>query len=1157
MQVEPHAPRAGAQSLAGRLRPEFKDVDVRLGDTYVAGVEGNIDPLGGATATVSDFGGSRRVQLMPSLHEDDVLLAACDCTPPGEPACNHLWAVIRAIDAQGSWPRDVRMPTEIEMTSPDDPDLELIADAAGVRIVGTPVRGDAMARPKPIPPPVRRSWRDLVHDWPSAPQPPAGKLAAVEYVLQATAIRALNEEQSRIIDDHACAVLVATLTGPRAGVARRKYASLDPSKLTAADLAIQTLLFGVEEMVDLGQRSGKRMLRPSPGKRFAARIAAPRVGEILARLAASGRFGWLPDESGVLAPLAWDAGGAWNLEVRIEPGPERGRARVTGALTRGTERVTEQAPSTEQSTEQSTDPSTEQSTGPSTGPSIERLDVGAITGVAGGGVAIAGDRAISVAVDGLGRWLQLLCQEVPLAMSEVPLFVERTCRTRRPPRLELGAVGIEIMEQAPACRVVLEPRGRAGFTASAELTYTGQPVDLAGPATLVRARGKQLVRRRLDDEHAWALAVRGLGGDLERGWTLAPAKLRELVEGAAAQGIEVFYAGAAVRSRSSFSANVESGIDWFDLSLAADATGARLEMPELLAALRTGRPLVRLSDGTTALIPSWLERRAAVLAAAPLAGDALRFRKAEALILAALLDGAPGAEVDATFARVRERLDQFVGMAPCDAPPGFGATLRDYQRDGLGWLHFLRELGLGGCLADDMGLGKTVQVLALLEHQRAEQARRRPRGTHKPSLVVAPRSLVFHWLDEARRFAPRLTTLEWHGEARAERAAELAHADLIVTTYATLRLDLEQLAAIPYAIVVLDEAHAIKTATTATAQAARALGADFRLALTGTPVENRLDDLASIFDYLNPGLLGRPAALRAISEAPVERIAEPSTGVVAGVPSSDAKQRELAHARALGKVLRPFMLRRTKEQVLTELPPKTEVVVTCRLDDVERRRYDDLRAFYRRSLLPAVERDGVGKSAILVLEALLRLRQAALHPGLLDAQKVGADSAKLDALVEHLGEAIASGHRALVFSQFTTLLGIVSARLQREGITHAYLDGKTRDRRERVAAFQRGTTPVFLLSLKAAGVGLNLTAADHVFLLDPWWNPAIEAQAIDRVHRIGQGRPVTAYRLVAEDTVEAKILALQAHKRALFDSVFEDTSMVANLSASDLRALLD
>ncbi|MGH9884053.1 MAG: DEAD/DEAH box helicase, partial [bacterium] len=634
------------------------------------------------------------------------------------------------------------------------------------------------------------------------------------------------------------------------------------------------------------------------------------------------------------------------------------------------------------------------------------------------------------------------------------------------------------------------------------------------------------------------------------------ARLRELVEDAAAHKLEVFYAGGRVRSTGAFTAVVESGIDWFDLSIAVD-DAADLDMPELLAALRAGRPLVRLSDGTTVMIPPWLERRAAALTAAPLEGSAVRFRKAEALLLATVVDAASAAEVDAGFAKVRERLELFTGMTPRAAPRGFGATLRDYQRDGLGWLHFLRELGLGGCLADDMGLGKTVQVLALLDHLRVERARRRggsiahtPDGARKPSLVVAPRSLVFHWLDEARRFAPKLAMLEWHGPVRGQRAAELGRADVIVTTYATLRLDRERLAAIDYAIVVLDEAHAIKNAATASAQAARALRADRRLALTGTPVENRLDDLASIFDFLNPGLLGRTAVLRAIGDAPIER--DPAAPF-----AEEAKLAELSEARALGRILRPFLMRRTKQQVLTELPPKTECIVSCRLEDAERRRYDELRDHYRRALLPAVERDGVGRNAIVVLEALLRLRQAALHPGLLDARRTDADSAKLDALVERLRAAIASGHQALVFSQFTTLLGIAMARLGREGIAYEYLDGKTRDRRERIAAFQAGSAPVFLLSLKAGGVGLNLTAADHVFLLDPWWNPAVEAQAIDRVHRIGQGRPVTAYRLIAEDTVEAKILALQAHKRALFDRVFDETGIIANLSVEQLRTLLE
>jgi superfamily II DNA or RNA helicase len=1120
MRSEPQTRRGAGRGIAGALRAEFADEDIRLGDLHARTVEGTVDPLGGAVASVRGLGQVRRVRLMPSLTDDGVLLAACECSAPDAPGCEHLWAVLQAIEASDAWPRGTVMPSSLTMTDLEDPDLELIAEhtgtsVSGVRIPDMPGR----ARPNSVASAMRGSasrmaWRDLIRAWPRAPQPPSGKLARIEYVLEAipVAIAASDEERRALIDDRACTVLVSSVTNARGGGVHRKYGRIDPARLPAEDLATRGVLFGVEE-IDL--EPGRRAARSR--QQVAARIAAARTAEILARLAAGGRFGWLPDPGGPLAPLAWDADGAWSLEVTIAAVPEHRVARVTGELVRGD----------------------------------VRQPVSAVEAVAGGGIAVAAGRALEVAVDGLVPWMCLLRQEVTLALWEVPSFIERTCSTRRPPRLELGEVGIDVAEREPVCRIVIAPQRRAGFSASAELLYDGRPVDLSGPTMLVRARGKQIVRRRLDDEHAWALAVRELGGSLEADWSVAPGALRALVEAATARRMEVFYAGGKLRLGGEFSASVESGIDWFDLSLGVDAAGAALDMPELLAALRTGCPLVRLSDGTTLMIPAWLERRAAALAAAPLEGNALRFRKSETLILSALLDGIPEVDVDARFSKLRDRLEGFVGMTPSDAPRGFGATLRDYQRDGFGWLRFLHELGLGGCLADDMGLGKTVQVLALLEHARGRRTRHRGGVPHKPSLVVAPKSLVFHWLDEARRFAPRLAMLEWHGLARSDRAAELATADVIVTTYATLRLDLERLAAIDYATVVLDEAHAIKNAATATASAARALRADFRLALTGTPVENRLDDLASIFDYLNPGLLGRTAVLRAIGDAS----AEPASD--GGSPAQDPRRGELAQARALGKVLQPFMMRRTKQQVLTELPAKTEVELTCRLEGDERRRYDELRDHYRRSLLPAVERNGIQRNAIIVLEALLRLRQAALHPGLLDAGLATADSAKLDALVEHLREASASGHRALVFSQFTKMLGIVGSRLQREGIAYEYLDGATRDRRERVAAFQQGAAPVFLISLKAGGVGLNLTAADHVFLFDPWWNPAVEAQAIDRVHRIGQCRPVTAYRLVAENTVEAKILALQAHKRALFDSVFEDTGIVASLSSADLHALLE
>lgn len=1101
--------------LTAALRGEFTDEDVRLGDACTSTVSCRIDPLGGAIASVRDRARSHRVWLLPSLGERATLLAACTCSESDASPCPHLWSVLRVIEARSAWPHDVMPPSSIVMTDVLDPDLELIADDSTRLVSGIRVEDIPVHRPGAVESAARASagvsWRDLVPEWPSAKQPAAGKLARMEYVLQAVALTEAvrGPEHRGLVDDAACIVGVASVTPGRDGV-QRKYMSVDSDRLSSDDLAIRGLLFGVAA---IDAASSGRAHRGQP---VAARVAAPRVPEILCRLAASGRFGWLPAASGTLVALPWDAAGPWQLELALSSVPEHRVARVTGALVRGE----------------------------------ERLPVSEIQAIAGGGVAIAQGRALEVALDGLLPWLCLLRHDVTLALWEVPALVERACGTRRPPKLALGDVGVAVTERSPDCRIVIEPQRRAGFTATAELLYDGRPVDLTGPTVLARERGKLLVRRRLDEEHAWSLVVRELGGTLDAEWSVPAGRLRELVEAAAARRIEVFYAGGAVRSAVDFSANVTSGIDWFDLSIDVDLPGASLELPELLAALRAGSPMIQLTDGTAVMLPRWLERRGAALVAAAQDGDALRFGRAEVLVLSALVDGIADVEVDNVFARARDRLTKLQGMAPSDAPRGFGAALRDYQRDGYGWLRFLYDLGLGGCLADDMGLGKTIQVLALLEQVRARRTRRRCREPHRPSLVVCPKSLVFHWLDEARRFAPRLAMLEWHGQGRNERADQLAIADVIVTTYATLRLDAERLGTIDYHLAILDEAHAIKNAATASAATVRSLRADLRLALTGTPVENRLDDLASIFDYLNPGLLGRPAVLRAIGDGAAERV----SGDPAGTP--DARQIEIARARALGNVLRPFMLRRTKEQVLTELPAKTEVELTCRLDGEERRRYDELRAHYRRSLLPAVADSGVQRNAILVLEALLRLRQAALHPGLLDVKQRKADSAKLDALAEHLHEAIASGHRALVFSQFTTMLEIISARLRRDQIAYEYLDGKTRDRRERVAAFQRGAAPVFLISLKAGGVGLNLTAADHVFLFDPWWNPAVEAQAIDRVHRIGQGRPVTAYRLVAEDTVEAKILALQAHKCALARSVFDEAGMVASLSTDDLRGLL-
>jgi SNF2 family DNA or RNA helicase len=549
----------------------------------------------------------------------------------------------------------------------------------------------------------------------------------------------------------------------------------------------------------------------------------------------------------------------------------------------------------------------------------------------------------------------------------------------------------------------------------------------------------------------------------------------------------------------------------------------------LLEALRRGTSMVPLGDGSFGLLPEeWLEKFAPLAGLGTKEDGHLRFRKNQAGLLDALLAAQPEVRIDEAFERVREGLRLFEGVRSAPQPEGFIGQLRDYQREGVGWMEFLRDFGFGGCLADDMGVGKTAQVLAMLEARRAEG-----KG---PSLVVAPKSLMFNWRAESARFTPRLRVLEHTGLTRDVEL--IAQHDLILSTYGTLLRDAPQLAGINFDYVVLDEAQAIKNPTTASAKSVRLLRGEHRLALSGTPVENHLGELWSLFEFLNPGMLG---------EAKVLKLA----GGLARNPGEEARL-------LLRQALRPLILRRTKQQVARELPSKTEQTIFCELEPSERQRYEELRAHYRASLLKRVKEQGLGRSKMHLLEALLRLRQAACHPGLLDPKRVGDPSAKLDLLMEQLADLREEGHQALVFSQFTSLLAIVRSRLDSAGVKYEYLDGATRDRQARVDAFQNDKErAVFLISLKAGGVGLNLTAAEYVFLLDPWWNPAVEAQAVDRAHRIGQTRPVFAYRLIARDTVEEKVLELQKTKRDLADAILgEDNSLIRDLKREDLEMLL-
>jgi len=564
----------------------------------------------------------------------------------------------------------------------------------------------------------------------------------------------------------------------------------------------------------------------------------------------------------------------------------------------------------------------------------------------------------------------------------------------------------------------------------------------------------------------------------------------------------------------------ETGFDLeFELPSAegeAPRPGARADAATVLQAWREGLDAAPLLDGTWAPLPmSWLRthgaRVADLLAARDDDGEVAR------AALPALAKWCEAMEQPAppSLARLAALVDGTTGIPSADLPAGFQATLRPYQRHGVDWLCLLRDAAMGALLADDMGLGKTVQTIAAL------------RGR---CLVVAPRSVVHNWCDELARFRPDLRVAVFHGPGRTLDPT----AAVTVTTYAVLRLDAELLSATPWDAVVLDEAQAIKNPDSQAARAAYALRGTFRVALSGTPVENRLEELWSLLHFTNPGLLGGRGEF-------VSRYGEATHG-------GDADGLASLRARVA-----PFVLRRKKREVAPELPPRTEVVLRCALDEGERAVYDAVRAASHREVVEALRGGG---DAMKALELLLRLRQAACHSGLVPGQEAGRSS-KVEALVEALETAAADGHRALVFSQWTGLLDRVEPHLRAAGIAFVRLDGATRDRGAVVAAFQAETgPPVMLVSLKAGGTGLNLTAADHVFLLDPWWNPAVEDQAADRAHRIGQHRAVTIYRLVAEDTVEEGIVALQSRKRALAEAALSGGDPSAALTRDDLLTLL-
>lgn len=642
---------------------------------------------------------------------------------------------------------------------------------------------------------------------------------------------------------------------------------------------------------------------------------------------------------------------------------------------------------------------------------------------------------------------------------------------------------------------------------------------------------------RLASEKLQALRLRPTETYFQRemlpAWEVPQKRLPEVVAHLTSLGWKVEVEGKVFRTPVGFTASVRTQIDWFDLVGGLEFAGGEIvQMPELLKALRRGENIVELSDGSFGMVPEEVMRRFASLVQLSHTEDGqVRFKRNQAGLLDALLSERPDVSFDSAFFHARQTIRKFEGIAAVEQPPGFQGTLREYQREGVAWMQFLQKMEMGGCLADDMGVGKTPQVLALLE------TRRLFRPDVPPSLVVLPRSLVYNWQQEAAKFTPQLRVLDHTGADRTTSWDHIQDYDLVLSTYGTLRRDAAEFRSFEFDYIILDEAQAIKNSNSESAKAARLLNGRHRLVLTGTPIENHLGELWSLVEFLNPGMLG--ASVFQTSGASLR--------------SPDEETRI-----ALAKAIRPFILRRTKEQVARELPSKVEQTIFCPMEGDQGKLYKELRDHYRQTLLGKVEKQGIGKVKLQVLEALLRLRQAACHPGLIDKTRSGEYSSKVETLVDQLQSITAEGHKALVFSQFTTLLGIVCERLTEAGITYEYLDGRVKNRQARVDRFQNDPNcPVFLISLKAGGVGLNLTAADYVFLLDPWWNPAVEAQAVDRAHRIGQTRQVFTYRLIASGTVEEKVLELQQHKRDLADAIINaDEGMVRSLQREDLEILL-
>jgi len=541
-----------------------------------------------------------------------------------------------------------------------------------------------------------------------------------------------------------------------------------------------------------------------------------------------------------------------------------------------------------------------------------------------------------------------------------------------------------------------------------------------------------------------------------------------------------------------------------------------------------------LPDGTIAIIPEkWFSQYGSLFSLAD-GGKVLKLKKHH---IGLITDLAADGITNVTLQRKLEKLNDFENIADTQMPVHFKGELRSYQKAGYNWFSFLREYNFGGCLADDMGLGKTIQTLAMLQKLKEEDEFN---NTHSTSLIIMPTSLIYNWLNEAGKFTPKLKILAHTGSARNKDVSQFIKYDVVITTYGITRVDINEIQDFYFNYVILDESQNIKNPASKSFKSVRLLKSRHKLILSGTPVENSVGDLWTQLTFLNPGLLGTQAFF---NEEYVQAI---------------EKRKDEDKAKKLQAIIKPFVLRRTKEQVAEELPAKTEQIFYCDMSEDQASYYEKTKSAYRNDLLSSMDDGTYAKKQVQLLQGLTALRQLANHPKMID-ENYESDSGKFENVVHTLDNVLKGGHKVLIFSQFVKHLTIFKAHFEKEGIPFAYLDGSTKNRGEIVSEFQDNTDlKVFLISIKAGGVGLNLTQADYVFILDPWWNPAVEQQAIDRSHRIGQEKKVFIYKFIAKDTVEEKILALQNRKKRLASSLITtEESFFKSLSKEDIREILN